>query len=1018
MAIKEEDIQWDEVPVLGAASVEWDAPVTPEEDIEWDTPTVEETGLMSIPKGIAETPVALVTGMAGFVGGAARTLGDIAGQAVYSDEPVDIGAARQEGQKFAEKVSYRPRTKTGRIATEAITWPFMQAIERGGPGAQETLGQLKRIFTDTKAFGGDWGIGKDLILEAIKADIEGDFTKHADLVKTLDLSKSKEHELGKLMTELGMIIAPVMKRGGKAISKGIEAELTAAQKAIARTPELGQKIQRPTAPIGEIEPVRQSSVRFDAPEVAVKQAPKPPSNPKYAGSINLDRMAVDQSAKDILNQAYEQNKGLIDENRRGVITEVETQKLANEMGLTVEQLLERQKGEAWNAEKALAARQILASSAERLAKLQKAVRENNSDKNLFNLREAVEQHAEIQSQVSGIATEAGRALRQFRMEAGPEVGYKAALDALGGREMTEAIAERFANIDFSNPIEVNKFIRDVTKATTTDMVFEVWVNSLLSAPSTHIVNITSNALTFLTKFPELAVAAGIEAGKTAIAKTPKERFFGEVTHQAYGISEGLRQGVRKGLWAFENEMATGGVSKIESHAMTSIPSKKINVLGKDMQVGGKQVRLPGRALLAMDEFFKALNYETAKHGLAYRKSNMEGLKGEAKINRIAELIEDPTADISKAAREDMLYRVFQKELGTTGRAVQQIRYKHPLLRIVFPFLRTPINIAKYGLERTPLNYARIANLARKGELKKGILSDELSRATVGSLVQASMFMSALEGRLTGGGPDNKNERELLYRTGWQPYSIKIGDTYYSYGRLEPVGMVVGLAADAKEIWGELNEEEREDVATMIVRATARNLSSKTFLRGLNDLMGAMFNPERHLNTWTERLAGSAVPAGVAALERGVDPELRDAQTVMEVLKSRTPGLSKDLPTRINLWGEDISTEGNIVMRLASPVYTSKVKGNAIDREMQRLKLYIGMPSRTLGDRKLSPKLYHRYAKRAGRLAKKALLKEIGSPGWKRKSDEAKEVTIRTHIKAWRNKAKQEVLSIESNGRAK
>jgi hypothetical protein len=1014
MAIKEEDIQWDE-PVTTDDEIVWDAPVASEDNIEWDAPETEETGLLSIPKGIAETPLALGTGMAGFVGGTARTLGDIAGQAVYSDEPIDIGAARQEGQKFAEKISYRPRTKTGRVATEAITWPFMQAIERGGPGAQETLGQIKRIFTDTKAFGGDWGIGKDLIVEAIEANLQGDFTKHSDLVSSLDLSKSKEHELGKLMTELGMIITPIAKRGGKAISKSIEAELGAAQKAVIRTPEMvSKKRVAPTADIGAPEPPKSYSVQIKAPEIAVKQAPKPPENPKYAGSINLERMSIDQSAKDVLNQAYEQNKGLINENRRGVITEAETQKLANEMGLTPEQLLKRQKGEAWNAEKALAARQILASSAERLAKLQKAVRENNSDKNLFNLREAVEQHAEIQAQVSGIASEAGRSLRQFRMEAGPEAGYKAALDALGGREMSEAIAERFANIDFSNPVEVNKFIRDVTKATTTDMVFEVWVNSLLSAPATHVVNITSNALTFLTKFPEIAAAAGIEAGRAAMTKTPRGIFFGEVPYQAYGIFEGLRSGVRKGLWAFENEMATGGVSKIESHAMTSIPTKKINILGKDIKLGGRQVRLPGRALLMMDEFFKALNYETAKHGLSLRKANMEGLKGEAKTNRIAELIQEPTLEMNKAARQDMLYRVFQKELGTTGKAVQQIRYKHPLLRIVFPFLRTPVNIAKYGLERTPLNYARIANLVRKGELKKGALSEELARATVGSLIQASLFMSSLEGTLTGGGPDDRNERDLLYRTGWQPYSVRVGDTYYSYSRFEPVGMVVGLAADAKEIWGELNEEERDDVATMIVRATARNLSSKTFLKGLNDLMGAMFNPERHLNTWTERLAGSVVPSGVAAVERAIDPELRDAQTVMGVLKGRVPGLSKDLPTRLDLWGNEISHEGNVVSRLISPVYTSKVKGNVIDREMQRLNLYIGMPSRTLGDKKLPPKLYYEYTKRAGQYAKKALIKEINRPSWKRKSDEAKKATIRTHIGAWRNKAKQEVLGVEFN----
>jgi len=39
------------------------------------------------------------------------------------------------------------------------------------------------------------------------------------------------------------------------------------------------------------------------------------------------------------------------------------------------------------------------------------------------------------------------------------------------------------------------------------------------------------------------------------------------------------------------------------------------------------------------------------------------------------------------------------------------------------------------------------------------------------------------GMITGGGPREFNERRNLEATGWQPYSLKVGDAYISYARI-------------------------------------------------------------------------------------------------------------------------------------------------------------------------------------------------------------------------------------------
>ena len=50
--------------------------------------------------------------------------------------------------------------------------------------------------------------------------------------------------------------------------------------------------------------------------------------------------------------------------------------------------------------------------------------------------------------------------------------------------------------------------------------------------------------------------------------------------------------------------------------------------------------------------------------------------------------------------------------------------------------------------------------------------------------------------------------QALERTGWQRNSIKVGDRWYAYNRLDPAGSLLGLAAQMVEI---LNNSEDEDI---------------------------------------------------------------------------------------------------------------------------------------------------------------------------------------------------------------
>ncbi|KKN20425.1 hypothetical protein LCGC14_0935620, partial [marine sediment metagenome] len=555
--------------------------------------------------------------------------------------------------------------------------------------------------------------------------------------------------------------------------------------------------------------------------------------------------------------------------------------------------------------------------------------------------------------------------------------------------------------------ELNKvglFMKKVSKPGLSDMAYEAWVNFLLSGPKTHIVNTVSNTLVRLSTPVERGLAGGIDFLRAKITGASQERFMGEVAADIYGMTAGLKQGMRHALQAWKTEVPTRGVSKLEFARQKSIPGRT-----------GRIIRAPGRALIAADEFFKAVNETAGKHVLAYREAARQGLTGTAKAKRIAELLENPPPGLLEKAAGDMLYRVFQQPFGPSGRHMAGLRANTPGLRYIIPFLRTPINIAKYGLERTPLNFLRLTAKAFKREapLRGGALAEELAKPVIGTLIGAGVVLWASEGYITGGGPKDPSRKRVLRETGWQPYSIKIGDTYYSYARFEPVGALFGMAADFYNTFDDLDELEQSELISQIVLSITRNFTSKTYLRGLTDAINAISEPERYGRYWLEGLAGTAIPTVVADVARAIDPYFRRPETPLEAVKARIPGLSKSVPARRGVFGKPIERPGGTATKLLSPVYVSPEKGGMVERELARLKISLGRPSRMMmfegQEVEMTRPEYEQFQEARGQLAQQELAAFVRQPFYNQLSDEDKVSIIRSVFQRAGREARERIL---------
>lgn len=702
---------------------------------------------------------------------------------------------------------------------------------------------------------------------------------------------------------------------------------------------------------------------------------------RYRVPVRRSELEADQVVAEL--DAYAERNGLA---RRDVIAMWRRRgEAVNAAGVSA---LNRMNVEAAVTARAAAARALASPSAE----------------NRAAAIEAVAQLLDTQPQRAGALAETGRALRQAREQRGPEANVLRALRALeaqaGGRDRVDQVIDFLARFDPNDTIAINRFARQAFQATSRAKLYELWINDLLSGPLTHAVNTLSNALNLGIRVGERVPTAALDLARaTFTGGGPRERFLGEAAHDLVGMAGGFRDGVGAALRAFSSEIPSEGAAKFLDPGVQMQAIK-----GRT----GRLVRLPSRFLLAADEFFKALTVRGELHARAYRTAVSEGLTGRARVARMAEIIDKPelveglSEDLGTAAR----YWTFQQELTERGNAIADLRNKIPGLSILMPFVRTPINIAKFGLERTPMNLGRVLYKAARGELAGAELTEELTRGLIGTAIAGAVALAAAEGRITGGGPRDPKERDA-WRANHEPYSVKIGDRWVSYARLEPLGSIIGLTADAVQIFDLLDQEDfARKAATAIATSLGVNLSNKVYLKGLSDFMLAQADPDRYGERWIASLAGTLVPTGVAQLARAIDPLIRRPRSLKETFQSRVPGLTGAVGPIRNVWGEPVSREGfldgtnrvaEVAEKLVNPIAVRTIADDPASREVARLKVAPSV-SQTLGFRGLKLKLtdaeYDAYKAERGALAKRLVTQIVTGPSYRAAGDDAKRELIR------------------------
>jgi len=543
--------------------------------------------------------------------------------------------------------------------------------------------------------------------------------------------------------------------------------------------------------------------------------------------------------------------------------------------------------------------------------------------------------------------EAGRALAIHRkLSKGLDVGEKFYRQLVKSRP--EA-AKGLLDVLIRTPDDV-KAITDATRAaykpSMASKIYWVWLNGILSGIPTHVANAVGNTIFQGMRLTEKGVAAAIDplvAKTEAGAEGPRIR-----PEEVYAAAQGLMSGMPRGMKVFADTMA-GRVFD---------PDAKVEHVAPIGGKAGAVLGAPTRALLASDSLMKAAIFTSEVHRQAMRKALHEGA-ADPKM-RALEIAEDVLSlpnilddakdatiknpDVAEAARKEALYATFNQRLGKFGNMLVGARDADPtgLAKVIAPFMRTPMNITKATLERTPLNFLRILHKIKNGELKGAAISEELAKPMVGTMLGMTFVSLAQAGLLTGGGPTEPDKRRNLQDTGWQPYSLHINGRYYNLQRFEPISSILGMAADMAEL---KDEKNLGDQAAKISGSIAENLTNKTFLSGVVNFFNAVSDPKREAASYIKSLEGSVVPSIIGRAAQATDPQLRETKVSdLSPIAARVPGWSRTLPPRLGASGEPVERAATGLEAFVSPFPVSEDKpGAEVQHELNRLDMHPPTP---------------------------------------------------------------------------
>lgn len=542
---------------------------------------------------------------------------------------------------------------------------------------------------------------------------------------------------------------------------------------------------------------------------------------------------------------------------------------------------------------------------------------------------------------------------------------------------------------------IRKDISSQMDASIFDTINEWRYFAMLANPRTHIRNIVGNVTTNMLYRTKDVVGTALEKGVNTAAK----QMGYEGVDKTKSIMSPLKSEADKKLISYakenyENNMkgVATGESKVHDsqtelyrdrnvfaqnpigRALSKITGGKSNTLANllDKATKGNTRLLEVEDNIAIknkyvDSFAKYM--KANKHTPEYYNS-FEGQQALSKAQDYAlqQALESTFHDDSKIA--DALIK-FQKTNKLTDITIGTL----------FPFKKTPINVAKRGVEFSPIGLAKgtydfgksikaakqTRNLGNS-EISKAI--DELAKGLTGSGLMALGIALAYKGYINSGLSDNDKVSSLEKAEGKQKFALNLLDgTTVTLDSFSPTVIPVLAGAGLYEEYKKGGTMNVGNVVDMI-SALDSPLIEMSFLSSVNDAItdlkyGGDDPVPTIASSVVKNYAGSMMPTLLSAIGNTVDDTKRSSsyidknskygktvQGIMNQATYKNPVTHNKLPPSLDVWGRETKTK-SLGMRafnnFLNPTSIKKQNITAPDKEVTRL-------YKSLGDSSVLPGL--------------------------------------------------------------
>lgn len=390
-------------------------------------------------------------------------------------------------------------------------------------------------------------------------------------------------------------------------------------------------------------------------------------------------------------------------------------------------------------------------------------------------------------------------------------------------------------------------------------------------------------------------------------------------------------------------------------------------------LGSAGTSIEGTPLGYMYDFYANLIHELGGRRIIYPDQMAKYLHYSGSVSAQAmEKVEQQLGADAPAAARDELWRKLRANAtpemqqrgyddaraGTFSRQMQQLKWvqefrKTAIGKILLPFFGTPVNIGSKALQYTGLG--PLSSEWRADFSAGGARADlATARQLLGSGLSAAIAHHYLAGSITGARPGNPELAKLWTQEGHQPYALSIGDHKMELGNLpEPLGDMFAIAVDTAQTAQQLPVDDSDpdtseklqrlsNIGQSLALAVGSQVHNMSFFKTISNLLSFIgdrsASPSDRMK-YIQGMSSMLAPTAGRDIAHWWDPIHREVRGNLDQLMSEIPGVSKTLPSDVDLFGRDamypLGSAGNTLDLLSSPKLTGIEKDPVTD-ELLRL----------------------------------------------------------------------------------